>query len=55
MERLQCFEKEVQQAKEAHVPYNALRVCRPLKEVVERYNNAIVQEFIIYDDSKLIY
>lgn len=51
MAHLKCFEKEVQEAKDAHVPYNALRDSRDLKGKAKRYLNAIAQEFILFDGS----
>ncbi|KAF8964418.1 ribonuclease H-like domain-containing protein [Flammula alnicola] len=47
--KLKCFEKEVKEAKEAHVPYNVLRVWRPLKDVAKRCLEAIAQQYVVVD------
>jgi len=48
-EKLKCFEKEVKEAKAAHVPFNAMRVWRNLKDVAKRYHNAIELQYVLVD------
>ncbi|KJA21235.1 hypothetical protein HYPSUDRAFT_166097 [Hypholoma sublateritium FD-334 SS-4] len=49
MKKLKCFEREVNEAKDAHVPYNALRVSRSLKVIARRYRDAMDRECILVD------
>ena len=49
LNKLKCFEKEVKEAREAHVPYNVLRAWRPLKDVARRYTNAIERQYVVVD------
>jgi len=48
-EKLKCFEREVKEAKAAHVPFNAMRVWRNLKDVAKRYHNAIELQYVLVD------
>ncbi|KAF4617118.1 hypothetical protein D9613_005965 [Agrocybe pediades] len=47
--KLKCFEIEVKEAKEAHVPYNVMRVARPLKTLSKRCLDAFEREYVIRD------
>ena len=51
MKKLKCFEREVTDAKDAHVPYNALRDYRSLKAISQRYRDAMCRECILADAS----
>ncbi|KDR82863.1 hypothetical protein GALMADRAFT_238478 [Galerina marginata CBS 339.88] len=47
--KLSCFEEEVKEAKEAHVPFNVIRVAKWMKAVAKRCLDAIDQQYILPD------
>lgn len=48
-EKLKCFETEVKEARLAHVPFNAMRIWRTLKDVARRCLHAIENQYVLAD------
>ncbi|PPQ92839.1 hypothetical protein CVT25_004327 [Psilocybe cyanescens] len=47
--KLECLEKEIKAAKEAHVPFNAMRERSSLKRLSQNCRNAIARDYILVD------
>jgi len=49
LDKLKCLEKEIEASREAHVPFNAMRVDQGLKHLPKRWTAAIEKEYIAID------
>ena len=48
-EKLQCFEKQLQEARQAHVPFNTLRVWKGLAITAKTCLDAIERQYVMAD------